>query len=243
MQQLQGSGAEVSRADFSARDTRTAIKSAFWEIDAKERNWPAWCDLKSLLFTTLDLGPTNHPPEYHGCNRKRRNSQQTAQAMNWYYLNEAGEVVGPLSEETLRELHAIGRLAATTQVCREGSEDWISLAQALGTFTANPAGGGEPVVPSVARTVINTLPQSHQTPGSQLNVQHAARQVRFQGGEDSSSSHATAVQGKEVGSHTGCNWRSRCGDRGSCFRDIETRPQRRRTPITRSGGLRRSGRV
>ena len=102
--------------------------------------------------------------------------------MNWFYLNEAGEVVGPLSEETLRELHAIGRLAATTQVCREGSEDWITLAGALGTFTANPAGAGEPVVPSVARTVINTLPQSHQTPGSPPTVQHAARQVRFQGG-------------------------------------------------------------
>ena len=64
--------------------------------------------------------------------------------MNWFYLNEAGEVVGPLSEETLRELHAIGRLAATTQVCREGSEDWIILTEALGTFTATPAGGGEP---------------------------------------------------------------------------------------------------
>ena len=102
--------------------------------------------------------------------------------MNWFYFNEAGEVVGPLSEETLRELHAIGRLAATTQVCREGSEDWISLAEALGTFTATPAGGGESVVTSAAPTVINTLPQSHRTPGSQPTVQHAARQVRFQGG-------------------------------------------------------------
>ena len=101
--------------------------------------------------------------------------------MSWYYLNEAGEVTGPLLEETLRELHAIGHLAATTQVCREGSEDWISLAEALGTFTATPAGSGESVLPSAAPTVINTLPQSHQTPGSQLNVQHAARQVRFQG--------------------------------------------------------------
>ena len=102
--------------------------------------------------------------------------------MNWFYFNEAGEVVGPLSEETLRELHASGRLAATTQVCREGSEDWISLAEALGTFTATPAGGGESVVTSAAPTVINTLPQSHRTPGSQPTVQHAARQVRFQGG-------------------------------------------------------------
>ena len=102
--------------------------------------------------------------------------------MNWYYLNDAGEVAGPVSDSTLEKLRAMNRLADNAQVCREGSEDWISLAEALGTFTATPAGGSESVVPSAARTVVNTLPQSHQTPGSQLNVQHAARQVRFKGG-------------------------------------------------------------
>jgi hypothetical protein len=66
-------------------------------------------------------------------------------------------------------------------VCREGSEDWTTLAEALGTFTAAPEGAGDSVLPSAARTVINTLPQRHQTPGSPPTVQHAARQVRFQG--------------------------------------------------------------
>ena len=31
-------GAEVSRADVSARDTRTAIKSAFWDLTPKNAN-------------------------------------------------------------------------------------------------------------------------------------------------------------------------------------------------------------
>jgi|688.fasta_scaffold76575_2 hypothetical protein len=84
--------------------------------------------------------------------------------MNWFYFNEAGEVVGPLSEETLRELHAIGRLAATTQVCREGSEDWTILAGALGTFTATP-----PPPPPVSHTpppAVDTSGTNEQSFGS-----------------------------------------------------------------------------
>ena len=33
-----GGGAEVSRADVSARDARTAIKSAFWDLTPKNAN-------------------------------------------------------------------------------------------------------------------------------------------------------------------------------------------------------------
>ena len=63
-------------ADFSARDTGTAIKSTVWELDAQARKWPDWRELKTLLFTTRDLGPTNLLPEYQPRNRKGRNSQQ-----------------------------------------------------------------------------------------------------------------------------------------------------------------------
>jgi len=67
--------------------------------------------------------------------------------MNWYYLNDAGEVAGPVSDSTLAELRSINRLADNAQVCREGSEDWISLAEALGTAMINPAGSPEAVTP------------------------------------------------------------------------------------------------
>lgn len=52
--------------------------------------------------------------------------------MNWYYLNESGEVAGPLSDETLKELNAVGALKGETHVCREGTEVWTSLAEVLG---------------------------------------------------------------------------------------------------------------
>jgi hypothetical protein len=59
--------------------------------------------------------------------------------MNWYYRNESGEVVGPISEETLKELNATGALKVETQVCREGTQEWISLAEALGAGAASDA--------------------------------------------------------------------------------------------------------
>ncbi|MBP9225935.1 MAG: DUF4339 domain-containing protein [Verrucomicrobiales bacterium] len=52
--------------------------------------------------------------------------------MNWYYLTESGEVVGPISEETLKELNATGALKVETQICREGTQEWTSLAEVLG---------------------------------------------------------------------------------------------------------------
>ncbi len=51
--------------------------------------------------------------------------------MNWYYLNNSGGVVGPVSEKTLKELAVVGVLPPTTQVFREGTEEWISLAEIL----------------------------------------------------------------------------------------------------------------
>jgi TPR repeat protein len=68
--------------------------------------------------------------------------------MNWYYLNEAGEVAGPVSDSTLAELRAINRLADNAQVCREGSEDWISLAEALRPNMIIPEKPAEAAAPS-----------------------------------------------------------------------------------------------
>jgi hypothetical protein len=56
---------------------------------------------------------------------------QTSENMKWYYLNNRGEVTGPVSADTLGQLSAVGALAADTQVCGDGSEEWISFEQAF----------------------------------------------------------------------------------------------------------------
>jgi hypothetical protein len=77
--------------------------------------------------------------------------------MNWYYLNEAGEVVGPVSESTLAEMRSINLLAESTLVCREGTEDWISLAELLGIDTTTTYKAVNPA-PEVKATSKANLP-------------------------------------------------------------------------------------
>ena len=50
--------------------------------------------------------------------------------MKWYYLDETGEVAGPVSESSLLEMEASGVLGSS-KVCREGTEDWVPVAVAL----------------------------------------------------------------------------------------------------------------
>ena len=64
--------------------------------------------------------------------------------MKWYYLDETGEVVGPVSEPSLLELEASGVLGPGSKVCREGTEDWVPVAVALtdgGLDQASESGG------------------------------------------------------------------------------------------------------
>lgn len=42
---------------------------------------------------------------------------------SYYYLSEAREVLGPVSEETLKELHKVGALGANPQICEKGTND------------------------------------------------------------------------------------------------------------------------
>ena len=44
---------------------------------------------------------------------------------NLYYLDKSGEVKGPFSSEEMTALHRSGQVSATTQVCEEGTEDWM----------------------------------------------------------------------------------------------------------------------
>ena len=49
--------------------------------------------------------------------------------MKTYYLDKSGEVKGPFSSEEMTVLHRSGQVSATTQVCEEGTEDWMPYYQ------------------------------------------------------------------------------------------------------------------
>jgi hypothetical protein len=44
---------------------------------------------------------------------------------NHYYVDDAGNVQGPVSPEQLQALHRNGQISAATQVCAEGTEQWL----------------------------------------------------------------------------------------------------------------------
>jgi len=54
--------------------------------------------------------------------------------MNWYFLNEENEVVGPVSEDDLKGMLDSGSLSVESQVCREGTEKWGGINEMLGGF-------------------------------------------------------------------------------------------------------------
>lgn len=45
----------------------------------------------------------------------------------YYYLNEARDVLGPVSAETLKELQKVGVLGVTAQICEQGTETWLQF--------------------------------------------------------------------------------------------------------------------
>ena len=51
---------------------------------------------------------------------------------NSYYVDDIGEVQGPLTPQELEALHRSGQITATTQICEEGTENWLSYSQAAG---------------------------------------------------------------------------------------------------------------
>ena len=57
--------------------------------------------------------------------------------MNWHYKNN-DQVVGPLSDDAITELHACGVLADETLVRREGTEEWLPFDKAFETGAAPP---------------------------------------------------------------------------------------------------------
>ena len=48
---------------------------------------------------------------------------------NFYYLDKSGEVKGPFSSEQMRELNLSEKVSGATQVCEEGTENWMPYYQ------------------------------------------------------------------------------------------------------------------
>lgn len=57
---------------------------------------------------------------------------------NSYYVDDIGEVQGPVTSQELKALHQSGRVTAATQVCEEGTENWRPYYQAAGAATDSP---------------------------------------------------------------------------------------------------------
>ena len=79
--------------------------------------------------------------------------------MNYYYLDESGQPVGPVSEAALRALYKAGVISFTTEIAEAGSEEWKRYASMFG-FTNGPS---EPkiVAPTVPPPVVRAeLPAS-----------------------------------------------------------------------------------
>lgn len=77
---------------------------------------------------------------------------------NFYYLDANRNPVGPVTEETLFELHASGALSETTLVSRPGGDSWFPLKKALKS-AAEPA-----KTPAVAPTRVQPQPAARPQP-------------------------------------------------------------------------------
>ena len=89
---------------------------------------------------------------------------------NSYYVDNAGEVQGPVSPQELETLHRSGQVSATTQVCEEGTENWMPYYQAAGTDTSNPS-----------KTKTKKEPESKPSKKEQEAAQPSARNTEFGG--------------------------------------------------------------
>lgn len=63
--------------------------------------------------------------------------------MNWYYLNTAEEIIGPLSVGALYALKDSGNIHEDTLVCPEGEEEWRNFTEAFTSQSQDLQGGGD----------------------------------------------------------------------------------------------------
>jgi hypothetical protein len=88
--------------------------------------------------------------------------------MNFYYTDKAGAVAGPVAREQLQKLVDSGLIAADSQACFEGSEDW----KPLSTFvrpTPKPAAAAPAVKPAQSAAA-TTTPKPAATPSTSAST-------------------------------------------------------------------------
>jgi hypothetical protein len=84
----------------------------------------------------------------------------------WYYL-EAGKVLGPVTVAQLQQMGRAGRLTQQSQICREGTQDWVELSRlrldlrAVPPPVATEIPPPEPTVPASAAAFSRSIGSEH----------------------------------------------------------------------------------
>lgn len=72
----------------------------------------------------------------------------------YFYLNEARDILGPVSEETLKELPKAGVLGAPPRICEKVTETWLYFSDVFPNLMPSSEAGRAPsakATPSVIR--------------------------------------------------------------------------------------------
>lgn len=77
--------------------------------------------------------------------------------MNFYYTDQAGEVIGPVSRAQLQQFVDADLLPPTTQVCYEGSEEWQPISAYI-QRTKKPPTKAQPTPSQTAPSQTATVP-------------------------------------------------------------------------------------
>jgi len=90
-----------------------------------------------------------------------------------FYLYQANEVTGPFDEQQLRDLKTSGELEEEAYFCREGDEEWRSIAELPEAAPSQEAGENsapEPSAPEPEAAAVRKVQQPPRTPEKQRGV-------------------------------------------------------------------------
>lgn len=88
---------------------------------------------------------------------------------SYYYFSEAREVLGPVSEETLKELHKVGAIGDNPQICAKGTKNWERFDSVFPSAkkAASPAPSASNPQPAGAKAEGTSLPPQQPPPLAQ----------------------------------------------------------------------------